>query len=234
MNDPSCFTCDIGKAAIYRGVLQNGPECIAACRSEFAHYGPNRVVMRQDQVPATIYTVYRGWLYRYRKLANGRVQIISFVIPGDVIPFISIFRPDTPLFYGIKSVSHTELCVFDCTRFREGIAADPAFAKPFQMAVAQYLDSLHRRIVDMGQRSARGRLAQLLIELFQRHHARGMTVNNSFEFPVSQELLAKALGLTKAYVNRTLAGLKKDGIIRLEKKWLTIVDLDGLGRLSER
>lgn len=229
----SCSTCGLGKVSIYRGVVQKNPERVAACRREMVQFGPNRVVMRQDQVPTSIYSVYRGWLYRYRKLTDGRQQIIGFIIPGDVIPFFAIFRADAPLFYGIKSVTNVELCAFDCARFREQIATDPAFTGPFQMAVGQYLDSLHRRIADIGQRSAKGRLAQLLLELFERHEKRGMTADNAFEFPVSQELLAKALGLTKAYVNRTLSGLKSGGTIQLQDRWLRIGNLEGLRRIAD-
>jgi CRP/FNR family transcriptional regulator, anaerobic regulatory protein len=233
MNTPTCSGCGLGEVTIYRNVLKKNPELVAACRSEVQRYSPNRVVIRQDQVPRAFYTVYKGWLYRYRKLANGRQQIISFVIPGDVIPFFSIFKQDTALFYGIKSITNVELCAFDCKRFRHLIAADQAFTGPFQMAVGQYLESLHRRIADIGQRSAKGRLAQLLIELFERHEKRAMTVENSFEFPVSQELLARALGLTKAYVNRMLAALKAGGTIEQQGRRLTIIDLNELKRIAE-
>lgn len=230
---PACSDCGLGGLAVYQGVVQNNPELISACRSDVMQFGPNALVIRQDQIPKVIYTVYSGWLYRYRKLTNGRQQIMSFAIPGDVIPFISMFSPQTPIFYGVKSVTKVQLCAFDCGAFRQRIGSHPAFMGPFQMAVGQYMDALHRRLADMGQRSANGRLAQLLIELFQRHERRGMAVDGVFEFPVSQQLLAKALGLTKAYVNRTLSSLKSNGLIQLQDRRLEILDLDGLKDVAE-
>lgn len=230
---PTCCNCGLAEFAVYRDVAQKNPELISECRGGVTQFGPNCVVIRQDQIPKTIHTVYSGWLYLYRRLSNGRQQIISFVIPGDVIPLISIFRPDAPLFYGVKSVTRARLCSFECGRFRRHIGSDPAFAAPFQMAVGQYLDTLHRRLADMGQRSAKGQLAQLLVELYQRHERRGMIVENAFAFPVSQQLLAKALGITKAYVNRTLSSLKVDGIIQLKDHRLTILDFDGLKEIAD-
>lgn len=223
----------MGRHSVYREVLRVNPARVASCRSHVIQHGPGRVLVRQENPPSAIYTVRKGWLYRYRNLGNGRQQIISFIIPGDMITFSSVFNPDTPLFYGIKSATHVELCSFDCGSFRQGIAADPAFTGPYRRALSGYLDTLHRRIADIGQRSARGRMAQLLMEFHERHLDRGLVTGSGFDFPISQELLARALGLTKAYVNRTLSAFKDEGLIQLRDRQLRIPDPVRLRDLAE-
>jgi CRP-like cAMP-binding protein len=230
---PDCRECRFGRSGVYRDVLRAGTERISSSRSGVVRQGPSRVLIRQDHTPSAIYLVRKGWLYRYRNLGNGRQQIISFIIPGDIITFSTIFNPDSPLCYGVKSATKIELCSFDSAGFRRGIAADPVFIGPYRGALSAYLDSLHRRIADIGQRTARGRMAQLLVELFDRHQAHGLVIGNGFEFPVTQELLARALGLTKAYVNRTLGSLKDAGIIRLHERQLSVLELQRLRDIAE-
>jgi CRP-like cAMP-binding protein len=206
---------------------------ISAARKNTVSYEANRVVIRQDQPSGLVASVRKGWLYRYRRLQNGRQQIISFIIPGDFLTFSSHSPPETPIAFGVKSASRIELCIFERDPFLRAITQEAAITADFHKEAAAYLEQLHRRLADIGQRSASGRLGQLLLELYQRHSARGMIQDNGFEFPVSQELLAKSLALTKAYVNRCLSALKRAGVIRLAERQLTILDMDRLKAIAE-
>jgi len=133
----------------------------------------------------------------------------------------------------VKSASKAELCVFELNHFLQAVAQETAFTVNFHRESAAYVERLHRRLADIGQRSASGRLGQLLLELHRRHSTRGMIRDNGFEFPISQELLAKALALTKAYVNRCLTTLKRDNVIELAERRLTILDMDRLQAIAE-
>jgi CRP-like cAMP-binding protein len=52
------------------------------------------------------------------------------------------------------------------------------------------------------------------------------------DFPLTQNDLADATGLTAVHVNRTLQELRGDGLIELERKQLHILDLDRLMDVS--
>jgi CRP-like cAMP-binding protein len=207
--------------------------CPERCCSECRVYDPNRVVIRQDQPSTLVATVRNGWLYRYRKLQNGRQQIISFIIPGDFLTFSSHSRPEIPVSFGVKSVSRTALCVFERDHFLHAVTQEAAYTADFHRESAAYEELLHRRLADIGQRSAKARLGQLLLELYRRHSARGMIKDNGFDFPISQDLLAKALALTKAYVNRCLSSLKRGGVIQLADRRLTVLDMEQLKAIAE-
>jgi DNA-binding transcriptional regulator LsrR (DeoR family) len=58
-----------------------------------------------------------------------------------------------------------------------------------------------------------------------------------YDFPLTQEQIADATGLTAVHTNRTLQRLRKMGLISLSSSKLTILDWDGLaeaGDFSER
>jgi DNA-binding IscR family transcriptional regulator len=59
-----------------------------------------------------------------------------------------------------------------------------------------------------------------------------MIHNGGFALPVSQEILANALGITKSYVNRTLATMRDEGLIALEEGRLFVPDLAALERCA--
>lgn len=65
-------------------------------------------------------------------------------------------------------------------------------------------------------------------ELFFRLRAVGLTQGDSCDFPVTQLDLGDATGLTSVHVNRTLQELRRDGLIVLDRKRLTIPDLQAL------
>ena len=60
-----------------------------------------------------------------------------------------------------------------------------------------------------------------------------MTRDHRFELPVIQTDLADAFGLSTVHVNRVLQDLRKDALIVLRGKSLTILDWDGLKRAGE-
>src|ERR1700754_3939297 len=63
---------------------------------------------------------------------------------------------------------------------------------------------LRERIVSLGRRDARGRIAYLLCELLWRHAAVGLTNGGKFSLPLTQTELGDTLGLTPVHVNRIL------------------------------
>lgn len=89
------------------------------------------------------------------------------------------------------------------------------------------------RTVDIGRRSASGRLAQLLLELMEHTARRQLGPHEPFYFPWRQEHLADALGLTVVYVNRTMMNLRKSEIIDLDQKLLNIRDINALRRIAD-
>ena len=53
----------------------------------------------------------------------------------------------------------------------------------------------------------------------------GRAQDGHCDFPLTQNDLADATGLTAVHVNRTLQELRRDGLIELERKQLHILDM---------
>lgn len=96
--------------------------------------------------------------------------------------------------------------------------------------------AMHREwIFRIGRLPAIGRVAHLICETHARLQAVGRVEHGSFDFPLTQQDLAEACGLTSVHVNRTLARLRKDGLVTIPPatRRVTIHDLPALARLGE-
>jgi CRP-like cAMP-binding protein len=87
-------------------------------------------------------------------------------------------------------------------------------------------------IVNVGQRNALERMAHLFCELLYRYRAVGLNQGLSCTLPLTQVELAETLGLSSVHVNRTLQELRRQKLITLNGRTLTIQNLRALEELS--
>ncbi len=85
-----------------------------------------------------------------------------------------------------------------------------------------------QRIIDLGRRNARERVAHFLLDIFNRLRARQAVRAQSCDFPITQSLVADALGLSTVHVNRVFRQLREAGVASIANHVLTIHDLEAL------
>ena len=61
----------------------------------------------------------------------------------------------------------------------------------------------------------------------------GLGERDNYELPMTQEQLADALGLTSVHVNRTLMGLREDGLISRTQRSVQIADWHELAKVGD-
>jgi CRP-like cAMP-binding protein len=82
--------------------------------------------------------------------------------------------------------------------------------------------------LNVGQRTAYERLSHLMVEMYLRLESVGLASEGRLDWPLTQNDLADATGLTPVHVNRTLQLMRKDGLIELAHRQLVIPDLKRL------
>ena len=91
---------------------------------------------------------------------------------------------------------------------------------------------LRERVVSLGRRDARGRVAYLLCELLWRHAAVGLTDGDVFRLPLTQTELGDTLGLTPVHVNRVLREFRERRLISMQHRMLELLDVNGLQAIA--
>lgn len=94
------------------------------------------------------------------------------------------------------------------------------------MYTAQLVDEgiMRAWIVSMGRRSSLERVAHLICELYLRVRNIGLTYDTQFALPLSQLVLADALGMTPVHINRVLKELRLSGAMHLKRGFVIILD----------
>jgi CRP-like cAMP-binding protein len=80
----------------------------------------------------------------------------------------------------------------------------------------------------LGHRPADKRVAHLICEMMLRSKAVGLTDDDSFDLPLTQEELADTMGITPVHMNRTLQALRRSDLITTRGKRVIVRDAERL------
>ncbi|MBR0937634.1 Crp/Fnr family transcriptional regulator [Bradyrhizobium jicamae] len=178
-----------------------------------------------------IYFNHDGWLARYKILHKGSRQILDFVLPGQVFGLPACLFPRAP--YSIITITEASVSAIPFDMTDNVFDRDPALAKTLFWSTVQEAAILGEHLTGTGRRSAYERVSHLLLELFVRLNTSHRSGEMTLSIPLTQELIADALGLTAVHVNRTLRALRQDKLIKVDGRSITIVDFEALSRLSD-
>ncbi len=180
-----------------------------------------------------LYLLTRGWALRYKLLSDGRRQILGFVIPGDFFGLrATLFdvADDT-----VQSLTECTICRIPGEDFVAVLRDHPRLGMAIVWSIVREYSVLAEHLVSLGRRSALERTAHLLMELLNRLQLVQLAGEKDFELPLTQEILADALGLSIVHVNRTLRRLRQQGLIRLDPqtRWIIIDKPDDLAEIAD-
>lgn len=189
-----------------------------------------RDIVREGERPRGVIAILDGWASRYKQLPDGRRQITSFVIPGDLCD-ANVFIL-TEMDHSIGSVTRVRYAEVAPADFEQMMTASSRLTEALWWHALVVAGVQREWTTNVGQRSAHERLAHLLCELFCRLEAIGQTDGDTCPLPLTQMDLADATGLTPVHVNRTIQGLRRAGLIQLGNRRLRIPDLQALMRVA--
>jgi CRP/FNR family transcriptional regulator len=172
-----------------------------------------------------------GWAARVRRLADGRRQILSFILPGDLVSASAIFCDRLGFF--IEAITDVRYSICQRAQVDEVLARDPQLVRTLVSACLAEQAEVEELATDLGRRRAEERIARLFLQLKARTEARGQISGLSFDMPLRQQHIADATGMTVIHVGRVLGALRNDGIVHIAGGTLTITDLAALQRLSD-
>ena len=192
--------------------------------------GPRKDLIREGDQPGPVFAVLEGWAFRYKVLPNGSRQIMAFLMPGDACDLNIDMLAEMD--HSIQTVTHAKVVKIDGRVMNTLMTEHQDVARAMYMAQLVDESTLRAWIVSLGRRSSVERAAHLLLELYIRGVRTGFTGRNDMELPLSQTILADALGMTPVHLNRTLQGFRKSGAVALQRGILRIHDPAVLTRLS--
>ena len=188
-------------------------------------------LVREGEPTSVCMLLVSGFAYRQKLVNHGARQIISFHIAGEFLDVQNSLLDVAD--HNVQALTRISVAVIQKNALLELMQSRQSISKLI------WLDSLfdasifREWVVNLGRRDARQRIAHLLCELAARLKSAGVADGNPYDFPVTQEQIADATGLTAVHTNRTLQSLRKDGLISLSSSKLTIVNWDALAEVGD-
>lgn len=172
-----------------------------------------------------------GFTARYSTLADGRRQITEINVAGDFVDLHSLLMKQMD--HGVVTLTPCVIAHAPHSRLRR-LTEEHAHLTRLLWLDTIVDAAIHRQwLVAMGRRSGLGHLAHLVCELFTRLSAVGLTEGQSFNLPLTQTVLSDALGLSTVHVNRLIAELRREGLVRWSNPQVEILDWPRLSQIAE-
>lgn len=230
-----CAQCPVRKLALFKGVALENLEWTQSYREQQYVLKPKRRLVEEGIPNRYAFTLFSGWVALYQTSATGDRQIHRFALPGDFIGFHP--RQDIPIHYSAQSLTEVTVCAFPVSKLEQILKERAELSARMMEMNAQSMRLCQQHMLGIGRKSAKERLSYLFLELFYRVKSlQGLlpgTEENSIAFPLSQEDLADAMGLTSVHVSRTLRELTDAGLLTVKHRRLTIHNEPALTELAQ-
>ncbi len=189
-------------------------------------FGRDSYIVREGDTATDCALLLDGFAYRQKLLRNGSRQIISIHIATEFVDLQNSMLGVAD--HNVQTLNQAEVAQIPRDAILNLMETRPA------VRMALWTDTLidasifREWVVNVGRRDSRARIAHLICELSVRLKWIGKGDDVSCEFPLTQEHIADCTGLTPVHTNRTLQRLRREGLIQLSSKSLTILDWEGL------
>jgi len=190
-----------------------------------------RDIVSPDEVVTSACLVVRGLVARYDQMLDGRRQITSFYIPGDMCDLHSVVAPKAS--WSITAISPATVVRVPHRQLRELCVRYPAIALAFWRDGTVDASVFAKWVGNLGRKNAKARIAHVMCEMGLRMEAAGLGERTSYDLPATQEQLGDATGLTPVHVNRTLQEIRGQGLLTFRDGRVEIRDWDALAHLAE-
>ena len=230
-NFPDNWSPLIKRLSNLHSLTSNEISALKKLHEHKSSFDEHRVILYEGDQQKTCMIILRGWAYRYSTLENGGRQVINYYIPGDIISPFALVQPKVN--YSIESLTHLDVFTFKPEFLLQIFSEEPRLGIIYGQILGREDSISAEQIVRLGRRSAYQRTAHLLLELFYRLKKVGRTNEETYLFPLTQELLADTLGMSFVHMNRTLRKLRINNLIEQDSNKMTLLDIDELVKIAE-
>ena len=232
MTDTSCRDCPLRLLPLFLTQASEEVDLVQSLKRREVRVNAGETLIHEGQTDAPLYTLLRGWAFRFKTLRDGRRQILSFLLAGD---FIGVQQKmSDAAAHGVDTLTDAVLCVFQRDALWELHRKSPSMGFNITWLTAHEESLVDDTLLSVGRRSAEERIATLLILLFKRAAALQSDAGAAgVPFPLTQQHVADGLGLSLVHTNKTLRKLEKRGLHRIAEGRLYMRDVKALARVAD-
>jgi CRP/FNR family transcriptional regulator, anaerobic regulatory protein len=237
---PACAACQAHElnwcqaaSAAQGNPAQTEPVQIA----QSSHTVPaRRIICREQDLHDAVPIICTGWAASVVTLSDGSRQILTFLLPGDLVSTALLFAPRSHCL--VEAITEVRFRTFNRSELKAALFKHPDLFDKLSKSWIEEKNQADQLIIDLGRRTADERIARLILSLAERLAKRGMTAHADsmaameMDFPLRQHHIADATGLTPVHVSKVLSEFRRRGLIKISDRTLAILDPAGFRRIA--
>jgi CRP-like cAMP-binding protein len=192
---------------------------------------PGAYIVREGEKPEHSCLLLSGFAFRQKMTGDGGRSISALHLKGDIVDLQNSL---------LRTADHSvqALSIAEIARIPREAIIELAFRLP-KVGLAMWYDTLvdasifREWIANNARRKAEARIAHIICEFGVRLEALGLGERCSYQFPMTQEQLADATGLTTVHVNRSLKSLEARGLLTRTTRYVAVGDWPSLQRAGD-
>ncbi len=198
----------------------------------FFNVEKNTVVQESGtQFFAGPYVLCQGWAYRFYRFADGRRQILSVLIPGDLFSAFALFNSQSA--FSVQAATNAHICQLGSDGIKKELSESPEVCEAFGALCSAEVEEMATTSINLTSPNAATRIAGFIGRLVDRMSARGIgNGRNAYPFPLTHTEIADATGLAPKDVEEAIRVLRDDRVVDLSNDKVTVLDRKKLGQLA--
>lgn len=182
-------------------------------------------IYREGDAFSSVFAVRSGALKAYRLTGDGQEQVTGFYFPGEIVGMDGISKDKYAC--SAKALETSAVCEIPFNKLEELSSQVPTMQRHFFQLMSQEITSDQQLITLLSKNSAEERIAALLLSISARNARRKLSATQ-FRLAMSRTDIGNYLGLTVETVSRVISRFNKQGLIAVENKEVTLIDIDEL------
>lgn len=224
----ACSQCTLGNLCLPRSLDASGIQKFEHIVNKSRPIQAGEHIFRAGDKFQSIVAVRAGCFKSYVIDKNGEEQVLGFYLPGEIIGFDAIHEKIHKA--NVVALDTSSVCGLSFDSVSEMARQLPDLQDELFRVMSLQIAELEASAADL---SAEERIARFLCSLSARFAARGYS-SKEFNLSMSRRDIASNLRLATETISRVLARFQSAGIIKVNRKKVSILESDKLNELARR
>jgi CRP/FNR family transcriptional regulator len=197
-------------------------------RSVLVNYKKGENICKQGSFASHIMYLDKGLVKVFLE-GNPKDLILNITPQKNLMGLQALYEGNNTFLYSISTYTESTVRLIDIQIFKQLLKQNPLFAFRIINILNESTSQAYGRFFSLTHKQLHGRLADILLCL-----SRKIFKAESFDLPISRSDLSDLTSMSTESVIRIMKDFKDDGIIDINNKSITLLDIPRLDRISAK
>ena len=190
------------------------------------HFEAGKVIFIEGEPAEKLYFLARGWVKATRMSVDGREQAMLFLEAGEIFGDVAVFT-QTSYPGTVVALEDVDVWVLPADEFMRLLSQDVVLAMAIIRRLSERVQHYVGIVEDLSLRSVEARLANTLLQHAEKQDVQWIVPRRHW---TTFDEMATRLGTVRDVLSRALKTLETDGLLKVEKNQIIVLDRQGLAQ----